>query len=225
MGRTGLSTHQPTRLVNFRGQPRHSTSMNLNRLDKYLLLLQSYVAMTWLIIWFLVHQPWESVLHKLHHLFTFSPDITSCPILCRIYDRGSLYSSFLPRPPFLTRSELKGPWHSLTTSQWTSEGMLLIDILKGALVRISSCKSQGDRSLLQQIPTLHEITVWCLGKADISSGLRDIYQVFIPSGGKEVGGRVAWLSDSRVCVYFVLVSCQPLHAGFLRASECLLQHD
>ena len=125
----------------------------------------------------------------------------------------------------VTRSELKGPWHSLTTSQWTSEGMLLIDILKGALVRISSCKSQGDRSLLQQILTLHEITVWCLGKADISSGLRDIYQVFIPSGGKEVGGRVAWLSDSRVCVYFVLVSCQPLHAGFLRASECLLQHD
>lgn len=31
---------------------------------------------------------------------------------------------------------------------------------------------------------------------------------------KKEGGKLSWLSDSRVCVYFVLDGCQPLHARF-----------
>lgn len=162
MGRTGLSTHQLTQLVNFRGQPQHLTSMNLCLLD-FKINICCCFRLTWQLLDLLTDSLFISP-EKVCYI-----SYITC-LLSLLTSHHALYCVwFITEGPYrvpsfpdlrswrqVTRSEQKGPWHSLTTSQWTSMGMLLIDILKGGPVRISSCKSEGDRSLLQQILTLHE---------------------------------------------------------------------
>lgn len=163
MGRTVLSTHQPTQLVNFRGQPQHLTTMNLSLLD-----FKKNICCCFRLTWQLLHLLTDSLFISPEKVCYIS--YITC-LLSLLTSHHALYCVwFMAEGPYrvpsfpdpcswrqVTRSEQKGPWHSLSTSQWTSEGMLLIDILKGALVRISSCKSRVERSLLQQILTLH---VW-----------------------------------------------------------------
>lgn len=226
MGRIRLSMYQPICLLSliYFFQTCFRSVCNVNKSNLKIKICFCFRLMTCeLIPRCAGHQRREDVLHKL--LATtclLSPDITSCTVLCKIY------GSFLPLLSWrqVMRSEPMG--------HWTTEAMSLIDIRRRALARISSCGSWGgvgklvgvcsdtrDRLLL----SISEIKVWCWGKADISLRLRDIYRDVIPSG--KWRRELKWADCVTQGLVYILCwfTANLYMPGFLRALECLLQHD
>lgn len=165
---------------------------------------------------------WKHVVIQVpdHHPFAFPLDITPCPELCKMNDKGSLWSLFFPPPSFLTSSDEE--WatrhrHALKTSKSTTEGTSLVSW--GEL--LSEYDHAGHEGICFLITyglhlSISETEGWCWQK-----------MAALAHSVKERGRtKRSWLSESWVCVYLLLVVANCYRPDFLRqASECLLQYD
>ncbi len=123
---------------------------------------------------------------------------------------------FLPHPPsFLTSSDEKWangpptlPQNKPMSADWYPEGSSCPNKLMWVMRGICSCSRFG-------LPlSMSEIKVWCWGKLILVQGLEIFTRTLSPAVKKKEAEKMSWVSDSRICVYFVLVDCQPLHAWF-----------
>lgn len=93
-------------------------------------------------------------------------------------------------------------------ADWHPEGSSCPNKLMWVMRGICSCSRFG------LFLSMSEIKVRYWGKLILLQGLQIFTGMLSPVVKKKEAEKMSWVSDSRVCVYFVLVGCQPLHAWF-----------